>query len=110
MLLAMSVPALTSAPSGVPTAAPPGSSRWEELIGRFPSYPGARHIVEIEIERVQTSCGFAVPLMVYERQRDTLLRWAENKGEEGLIEYRATKNERSIDGLPTHASATAGGS
>ena len=88
--------------------APPGSSRWEELIGRFPSYPGARHIVEIE--RVQTSCGFAVPLMAYERQRDTLLRWAENKGEEGLIEYRATKNERSIDGLPTHASATAGGS
>jgi len=88
----------------------PASGRWDELIGRFPALPGARHIVEISVERVQTSCGFAVPLMSFERQRDTLLRWAENKGEAGLVAYRMSTNERSIDGLPTHAPAAAGGS
>jgi hypothetical protein len=48
---------------------------------------------------VQTSCGFAVPLMKYARQRDTLLRWADAKGGE-LPRYRRQKNARSIDGLP----------
>ena len=53
-----------------------------------------------EIERVQTSCGMAVPLMDYVGQRDNLITWAEAQGPDGLVAYRAEKNRRSIDGLP----------
>ena len=77
----------------------PGTAEWGELAGQFPAHPGARQIVAAEIARVQTSCGFGVPLLDYVRQRDTLVRWAEAKGEE-LVRYRQQKNVRSIDGLP----------
>ena len=32
--------------------------------------------------------------------RDTLVRWSEKKGVDGLREYRRDKNTRSITGLP----------
>jgi hypothetical protein len=78
----------------------PGSPQWEELAGCFPDYPGARQIISAEIIRVQTSCGYGVPLMDVVGQRDTLVRWAEAKGD-ALPAYRQAKNARSIDGLPT---------
>jgi pyridoxamine 5'-phosphate oxidase-like protein len=62
---------------------------------------GARQIVRIDIDLVQTSCGYGVPLFEYVGERDTLRRWAEQKGETGLQEYWRQKNARSIDGLPT---------
>jgi hypothetical protein len=79
----------------------PGSDEWSQLAPLFPEYHGARQIVVADIERVQTSCGYAVPLMDYVGQRDTLLRWADSKDDQGLEEYRCEKNVRSIDGLPT---------
>ena len=79
----------------------PGSPLWEELRPLFPDHPGARQIVVVDVSRVQTSCGFAVPLMTYTGQRDTLIRWAESRGPEALVAYRQEKNVRSIDGLPT---------
>lgn len=63
--------------------------------------PGARQMVLLDVESVQTSCGFAVPLFDYVGERDTLDRWARATGEEGLNEYRRKNNARSIDGLPT---------
>jgi hypothetical protein len=62
---------------------------------------GARQIVHIDIDLVQTSCGYGVPLFEYVGERDTLHRWAEQKGDAGLEEYRRQKNARSLDGLPT---------
>jgi predicted pyridoxine 5'-phosphate oxidase superfamily flavin-nucleotide-binding protein len=62
---------------------------------------GARQIVRIDIDLVQTSCGYGVPLFEYVGERDTLHRWAEQKGHAGLEEYRRQKNARSLDGLPT---------
>jgi hypothetical protein len=76
-----------------------GSPQWATSIARFPAYPGARQIIAAEISRVQTSCGFAVPLMDFVQQRDTLVRWATNKGDD-LPRYRQMKNATSIDGLP----------
>jgi len=84
---------------GAGSVALPGSPEWAALIGHFPTYPGARQIIVAEITRVQTSCGYAVPLMRYTRQRDTLLRWADAKGD-ALPRYRKEKNATSIDGLP----------
>src|SRR5688500_13611205 len=46
----------------------PDTPRWAELGGRFPDHPGARQIVAAEISRVQTSCGFGVPVMEHVRQ------------------------------------------
>jgi hypothetical protein len=78
----------------------PGAEEWEELAGAFPAYPGARQVVTVEIESAQTSCGFGVPAMELAGQRETLVRWAEAKGPEGLAKYRREKNARSLDGLP----------
>ena len=85
---------------GAGTVLLPGDAEWDALRPRFPDYPGVRQIVVVEVERVQTSCGFAVPRMELVGQRDTLHRWARGKGEAGLVDYRALKNARSIDGLP----------
>ncbi|HZD44622.1 MAG TPA: pyridoxamine 5'-phosphate oxidase family protein, partial [Acidobacteriaceae bacterium] len=63
--------------------------------------PGARQIVRIDIDLVQTSCGYGVPLFEYIGERSTLHRWAQQKGDAGLEEYRRQKNARSLDGLPT---------
>lgn len=63
--------------------------------------PGARQIVVLEIDLVQTSCGFGVPLFEPAGERDTLRRWAESRGEAGMAAYRAEKNRVSIDGMPT---------
>lgn len=63
--------------------------------------PGARHIVHLAVELVQTSCGFGVPLFDYVEERPVLTRWAAAKGEAGLEAYRREKNQLSIDGLPT---------
>jgi hypothetical protein len=63
--------------------------------------PGARQIVCLDIDLVQTSCGYGVPLFDYKEERPTLRRWAENKGEDGVAAYRREKNIRSLDGFET---------
>lgn len=79
----------------------PEMEEWGELESYFPKLDGTRHIIKSSVYGVQTSCGFGVPYFKYEGERDTLLKWAETKGEEGLIEYRKQKNSVSLDGLPT---------
>ncbi len=78
----------------------PDSKEWPDLMQAFDEIPGIRQIVVADIHRVQTSCGFGVPLMGAAEPRDKLIEWAERKGEDGLIEYRRTKNTTSIDGIP----------
>ncbi|MBE9255903.1 MULTISPECIES: pyridoxamine 5'-phosphate oxidase family protein [Aphanizomenonaceae] len=79
----------------------PGSPEWDSLYPLFPPLAGTRQIIIADIERVQTSCGFGVPLYEYQGQRDTLVNWASRKGEEGVKEYQQKKNLMSIDGLST---------
>jgi hypothetical protein len=78
-----------------------GTPPWDALAAQFPSYPGMRQIVVADITRVQTSCGFGVPLLEYVGQRDTAIRWAESKGEDGIAAYQRDKNMISMDGLRT---------
>jgi Pyridoxamine 5'-phosphate oxidase len=63
--------------------------------------PGARQIVVLHADRVQTSCGYGVPLFDYRGERPSLDNWARSKGEDGLEAYRREENAVSIDGLPT---------
>lgn len=67
--------------------------------------PGARQIIRLDVDPVQTSCGYGVPLFDYTEDRPTLRRWAENKGEAGIMDDRRTNNLRSIDGFETGAAA-----
>lgn len=74
---------------------------WEKYLNLFPENAGARNIFVMDIDSVQTSCGFAVPLMDYQEDRPILKDWAEKKGKDGIKEYWTEKNQVSIDGLPT---------
>jgi hypothetical protein len=78
-----------------------GDEGWDEHIGRFPSMLGARNIFDLEVDIVQTSCGFGVPFFEYTEQRPTMESWAANKGPDGLRAYQQKTNLVSIDGLPT---------
>jgi hypothetical protein len=82
----------------------PNSPDWDSTYSLFTQLPGTRQIIVADIERVQTSCGFGVPLYEYQGQRQILVDWASKKGEEGVREYQQKKNLVSIDGLPTPVS------
>jgi hypothetical protein len=86
----------------------PGSPDWPELAKNFVIYPSTRQIIVAEISKVQTSCGFGVPLFHYEGERSLHFDWAEKKGEQGLRDYVNEKNGRSLDGLPTPLGLSAG--
>ena len=77
-----------------------GSAEYAKLKAGFPDYPGARAIVRVRVARISDSCGFGVPRYGYVGERDTLARWAESKGADGLRQYRRERNAKSLDGLP----------
>lgn len=79
----------------------PGNPRFAELRELFPHFASIRQFFDIEIDSVQTSCGFGVPQMQLVAPRETLVTWAEAKGEAGVAEYQQKKNRISIDGRPT---------
>ncbi len=62
---------------------------------------GTRQIVSLDIDLVQTSCGFGVPFFDHRGERHVMDKWADAKGEAGTDAYWREKNMRSIDGLPT---------
>jgi hypothetical protein len=76
-------------------------AEWGGLRRHFVPLPGERQLIVLDIESVQTSCGYAVPMYTYAGERDTLARWAEKKGTVGLLDYWREKNQVSIDGLTT---------
>lgn len=79
----------------------PRDKDWPELSALFGPPPGARQIFDISVEMVQTSCGYAVPYFDYAGERDTLARWAEGKGPDGIAAYWDEKNRTTLDGFPT---------
>lgn len=104
MLCAFQGPPLIMRLYGRGTIQHRGTAAYADLLaaafdGREPV--GARQIVVLDVEMVQTSCGYGVPLFDYVDERPSLTRWAEAKGEEGLEAYRRAENTVSIDGLPT---------
>ncbi len=82
------------------TVVVPDDPPFADLAGRFTPRPGIRSVIHVEVTRIADSCGYAVPLMSFAGERTRLDEWAENRGPEGLAEYRATKNATSLDGLP----------
>ncbi|WP_031294225.1 pyridoxamine 5'-phosphate oxidase family protein [Leptolyngbya sp. Heron Island J] len=81
----------------------PTDEQWADLETHFPKMLGTRQIIVIDIYRVQTSCGYGVPMYDYQGQRPTLAAWAYNKGPTELTKtkYQLEKGSVSIDGLIT---------
>ncbi|MEJ7586410.1 MAG: pyridoxamine 5'-phosphate oxidase family protein [Ferruginibacter sp.] len=77
------------------------SNEWEKYAAHFTIYPSTRQLIIAEISKVQTSCGFGVPLYKYRGEREIHFEWASKKGEKGLEDYVNEKNLQSMDGLPT---------
>jgi hypothetical protein len=78
-----------------------GDPEFTALRAQFPvTHNRLRAIIDVTVDRVQDSCGYAVPLMSFDAHRDRLTAtWAE-KDEAAAEKYWAAKNPASIDGLP----------
>jgi hypothetical protein len=86
---------------GQATVIHPRDDKWDELSKLFPAYTGARQIFVMDLELVQTSCGYAVPHYELKSERPTLTKWADGRGESGIREYWAEKNMKSLDDKDT---------
>ncbi|MFH8347604.1 pyridoxamine 5'-phosphate oxidase family protein [Streptomyces sp. NPDC018045] len=80
--------------------------RFAELLARFPDIDvtshGLRAIVVVTAELVRDTCGFAVPFMTYEEDRELHGQYFARKDDDALSEYFTRKSDiaTSIDGLP----------
>ena len=88
---------------------PAHDPRFEELLARSafdePEVDESRRaIIVVEATRISDSCGYGVPLMSHEGERDHANLWAAKRiranGPEALKEYQRSKNATSLDGLP----------
>lgn len=86
---------------GAATVTHRGDAAWGALAALLPDVPGARQIIDVKVGMAQASCGFAVPFMEFRGERPVLRDWAADKGEAGLRDYWGTRNQTTIDGLPT---------
>ena len=78
----------------------PWERGWDALAAHFTLLPGTRQIFDIQVESVQTSCGYGVPLMSLEHERQTLVKLhAQSDPLEWAYKHR--NRRQSIDGLPT---------
>lgn len=78
----------------------PADGEFASLRVLFPEFAGTRAIIVVAVRRVAESCGFGVPLLKYDGEREQLQVWARSKGPRGLEQYRAEKNRASLDRLP----------
>ena len=79
----------------------PDHPEWDTLSPHFNLIPSTRQLIVAQISKVQTSCGYGVPLFEYVGERDQHFKWAETQGTAGLLAYQEENNLVSLDGLPT---------
>ena len=79
----------------------PRDDKWNEYLAMFPSEPGVRQLMEIDVESAMTSCGYGVPRLEGLQERDALRHYWQSRGEDAVAQYQQDKNLESIDGLPT---------
>ncbi len=82
---------------GKAKAVHPRDNEWAAFEALFPRYTGARQFFVLDLELVQTSCGYAVPFYELVGDRSTLSNWADKKGRSGVEEYWKQKNTKSLN-------------
>jgi len=80
----------------------PQDPEWAPFAAHFTLLPGTRQIFVIEVENVQTSCGWGVPFMAFSEERQTLKK-AHAQANPAEWEAKMSLHRSSIDGLPTRA-------
>ena len=99
MFCAFDAPALIYRLYGRGRAVLPQDDDWDALAAHFSIERGVRQIFDIAVESTQGSCGWAVPKMTLEAERQTLRKYhAQDDPAERLEKYQ--DRIRSIDGLP----------
>ena len=78
----------------------PQDADWDAVAAHFTLRPGTRQIFVIDIESVQTSCGWGVPMMELQHERDTLQKY-HRQADRALWVEKFQGRTKSIDGLPT---------
>lgn len=99
MLCAFDRPPLIMRLYGRGRAVLPQDEEWAELAAHFALLPGTRQIFVIEVDSLQTSCGWGVPLMTLEAERPTLSKYHAQQDPVARMEKIRTRT-KSIDGLP----------
>lgn len=99
MLCAFDRPPLIMRLYGHGRAVLPQDEEWAELSAHFALLPGTRQIFVIEVDSLQTSCGWGVPLMTLEAERPTLSKYHAQQDPVARMEKIRTRT-KSIDGLP----------
>ena len=77
----------------------PQDHGFEELSRGFPPLPGIRQVFDIAVDSVQTSCGWGVPRMKLEDERETLAKYHAQLDPQDRL-AKIAKRTKSIDGLP----------
>jgi hypothetical protein len=83
---------------GVPVL--PQDPSWPELVQHFSLLPGTRQIFDITVDQAQTSCGWGVPIMHHQRDRETLSKAHLKHSDQERLAYWQRTSATSIDGLP----------
>lgn len=80
----------------------PGEAEFLELRSNFGKQRsvGQRSIVVVEVDRVQDSCGYAVPFMQFQADREVLDKHQLKRGAGHYEGQGHARNPTSIDGLP----------
>lgn len=78
----------------------PQDAEWDKFAGNFTLIPGTRQIFVIDVDSVQTSCGWGVPMMELQHERETLQKY-HRQADPVLWVEKFQERTRSIDGLPT---------
>ena len=66
----------------------------------FDANAGARSIIVADLDRTSNACGYAVPFMEYQEDRERLNEHWSSRSADDVAEYWGKKNSSSIDGLP----------
>jgi len=99
MFCAFDNPALILRIYGHGRAVLPQDAGFAELYARFDPLPGTRQVFVIDVESIQTSCGWGVPRMTLEAERQTLVKYHAQYDPAAYLKKVATRTS-SIDGLP----------
>lgn len=102
MFCAFDNPALILRIYGHGRAVLPQDADWSELAAHFDILPGTRQIFDIAVDTAQTSCGWGVPRMTLEVERQTLVKYHRQFDRAAWL-AKVGSRTRSIDGLPTRA-------
>jgi hypothetical protein len=86
----------------------PLDSEFSELSSLF-DIPGIgiRAVIQVNLTRIQDSCGYGVPNYEYQAQRESSQNWTKKRGVDDIRNYQAKNNQQSLDGIPAISEAEA---